>query len=53
MSITDSIQVQMATKDKQSHPVSGSFDTALINDGTGGDTGVQGMHSSSFNFRHC
>ena len=53
MSTADSIHVWPSTTDKWSHPVPGRFDTALINDGTGGNTGVQGTNPSSFNFRHC
>jgi hypothetical protein len=42
-STADSIHSRPAKKDKRGRPVPGRFDTALINDGTGEDTGIQGM----------
>jgi len=39
---TDSIHIWCATNDKHGHPVPGRFDTALVNDGTGHETGIQG-----------
>jgi hypothetical protein len=38
----DSIHVQPSTTDNRGHSVPCRFDTALVNDGTGGDTGVEG-----------
>jgi hypothetical protein len=41
--VVDSIHVQPATKNKQGKDVPARFDIALINDGTGGHTGLKGM----------
>jgi hypothetical protein len=41
-SVVDSIHVQPARKDKRNRDVPARFDTAVINDGTGGETGVAG-----------
>ncbi|KIJ93874.1 hypothetical protein K443DRAFT_12554 [Laccaria amethystina LaAM-08-1] len=41
-STADSIHSRPAKKDKRGRLVPGHFDTALINDGTGEDTGIQG-----------
>lgn len=38
----DSIHVRPSTINDRGHPVPGRFDTALVNGGTGGDTGVEG-----------
>ena len=46
----DSIHVRRATNDKRGRPVPGRFDTALVNDGTGRETGIQG---ESFFFRYA
>ncbi|KAG5646261.1 hypothetical protein H0H81_008555 [Sphagnurus paluster] len=40
---SDSIHVRPATKDKRGRLVPGRFDTALVNDGTGDTTGIDGM----------
>ena len=42
----DSIHVRPSTIDKRGHTVPGRFNTALINKGTGGDTGVEGESST-------
>ncbi len=44
-STADSIHVHPARKDSRNRPVPGRFDTALINDGTGHQTGIEGMSS--------
>ena len=38
----NSIHAHPARKDKHGQTIPGRFDTALINDGTGGDTGLDG-----------
>lgn len=38
----DSIHVQPPTIDSHGHRVPGRFDTALVNEGTGGNTGIEG-----------
>jgi hypothetical protein len=35
--------VKPASKDKHGKDIPARFDTALINDGTGGDTGLKGI----------
>ena len=40
--MADSIHAHLARKDKHGQTIPGCFDTALINDGTGGDTGLDG-----------
>ena len=42
-STADSIHTRPAKVDSHGRPVPGRFDTALINDGTGGDTGIEGV----------
>ena len=41
-SVVDSIHVQPVRKDKRNRDVPARFDTAVINDGTGRETGVSG-----------
>jgi hypothetical protein len=41
-STADSIHTRPAKVDSRGRPVPGRFDTALVNDGTGGDTGIEG-----------
>ena len=41
--VVDSIHVKPASKDKHGKNIPARFDTALINDGTGGDTGLKGI----------
>jgi len=43
----DSIHVWPATVDTYGRTVPGHFDTALVNKGTGGDTGVEGESQNS------
>jgi len=43
----DSIHVRPATIDTRGRTVPGRFDTALVNEGTGGDTGVEGESQTS------
>ena len=40
----DSIHIQPSTTDTCGRSVPGRFDTVLVNDGTGGDTGIEGKH---------
>jgi hypothetical protein len=40
----DSIHVRPSTTDGRGRKVPGRFDTALINDGTGQDTGIEGTY---------
>ena len=42
----DSIHVRPATIDSHGHTIPGRFDTALVNEGTGGETGVEGESST-------
>jgi len=44
----DSIHVQPSTIDTRRRSVPGCFDTALVNKGTGGDTGVEGESSTLY-----
>jgi len=44
----DSIHVRPSTIDTCGHSVPGRFDTALVNKGTGGDTGVEGESSTLY-----
>lgn len=45
MKITaDSIHVRPSTTDGRGRKVPGQFDTALVNDGTGQDTGIEGTY---------
>ena len=41
--MVDSLHVQPLQSDKHGHPIPGHFDTTLINDGTGGDHGSNGI----------
>ena len=41
----DSIHVRPSTTDSHGHTIPGQFDTALVNEGTGGDTGIEGESS--------
>jgi hypothetical protein len=43
----DSLHAQPSRSDKRGCPIPGRFDTALINDGTGGDHGSNGIFSMS------
>jgi hypothetical protein len=40
----DSIHIQPSTTDTRGRSMPGRFDTALVNDGTGGDTGIEGKY---------
>jgi hypothetical protein len=40
----DSIHVRPSTTDRRGRTVPGRFDTALVNEGTGGDSGIEGMY---------
>ncbi|KAI0350324.1 hypothetical protein OH77DRAFT_1593589, partial [Trametes cingulata] len=42
--IQDVAHARPARRDKQGRPVPGRFDTVLVNDGTGGQSGVNGYH---------
>jgi hypothetical protein len=42
VSVVDSIHVQPVRKDKRNRDVPARFDTAVINDGTGRETGIEG-----------
>jgi hypothetical protein len=47
-STADSIHARPAKVDSRGRPVPGRFDTALVNDGTGGDTGIEGVCLSEY-----
>ena len=47
-STADSIHARPAKVDSRGCPVPGRFDTALVNDGTGGDTGIEGVCLSEY-----
>ena len=49
-STADSIHTHPARVDSHGHPVSGRSDTALVNDGTGGDTGIEGVCLSQYDY---
>jgi hypothetical protein len=43
VSTADSIHCYPGRSDSHGNPISGRFDTALINDGTGEETGLEGV----------